>query len=69
MSFLRIPRKVLRRLVILQRDFLWGGTTEKIKISWVRWELICKPKEEGGLAVKNTSGLTYLFYQSGDGGF
>ena len=34
----------------IQREFLWGGGR---KINWVRWSLVCKPKEEGGLGVRD----------------
>lgn len=27
-----------------------GGNT---KVAWVKWDLVCKPKEEGGLGVKD----------------
>lgn len=30
----------------------WGNS-EKRKITWVRWEVVCKPREEGGLGIKN----------------
>lgn len=33
--------------------FLWGGSDENKKCSWVCWDDLCKSKEEGGLGVKN----------------
>lgn len=48
LSFLRMPRKVLKILVRLQRDFLWGGSVEKRKISWVRWERFVSLKRKEG---------------------
>ncbi|KAL9660295.1 hypothetical protein QQ045_025108 [Rhodiola kirilowii] len=33
------------------RNFLWDtGFTSKHH--WVRWETICKPKDEGGLGIR-----------------
>jgi len=52
-SFNKIPKKVLKVLVRLQREILWCGNSEQNKISWVKWDAICIPKAEGGLGVKN----------------
>ena len=56
-SMFKAPKKVLRELEKIQRNFLWGGNEEQKKISWVKWSQVCKPKCEGGLGVKNL----YLF--------
>ena len=55
LSFFKIPQKVAHRLVALQRNFLWGGDKDYKKIPWVKWEVICLPKEEGGLGIKEIS--------------
>ena len=54
-SFFKIPQKVAHRLVALQRNFLWGGDKDYKKIPWVKWEVICLPKDEGGLGIKEIS--------------
>ncbi|MCH80347.1 ribonuclease H protein [Trifolium medium] len=48
-----MPMKVWREAVRIQRNFLWGGLSRKRRISWVKWEDLCKPKEEGGLGIRN----------------
>lgn len=53
LSFFKAPKKVIKTIVSLQRNFLWGGSEEKRKIAWVRWEKVCLPKKEGGLGIKN----------------
>lgn len=36
------------------REFLWGdGLEGSQKIAWVSWSPICRPKEDGGLGVKD----------------
>ncbi|GAU27711.1 hypothetical protein TSUD_126570 [Trifolium subterraneum] len=51
-SFFKVPSSVLKVLVSIQRNFLWGGGLEG-KICWVKWDTICLPKDRGGLGIKN----------------
>ncbi|GKV19346.1 hypothetical protein SLEP1_g29624 [Rubroshorea leprosula] len=60
----------------IQRVFLWGGgdggNDEKRKISWVKWEDICRSKVNGGLGVtdlrrRNWALLGKWWYRLGDG--
>ncbi|PNY15474.1 ribonuclease H [Trifolium pratense] len=30
-----------------------GGSVEPKKVHWVKWDRVCKPKEEGGLGIRN----------------
>jgi hypothetical protein len=53
LSFLKIPLKVWKKMVSIQRNFLWGGSCNKSKIAWVKWVDVCRPKEEGGLGVRD----------------
>ncbi|KHN39397.1 Putative ribonuclease H protein, partial [Glycine soja] len=53
LSFFKIPHKVARRVISLQRNFLWGGDSDHKKIAWVNWNKICLPKEFGGLGIKD----------------
>lgn len=51
LSFMKMPSTVWRKIVKVQREFLWGGVGGGRKINWVKWSLVCKPKMEGGLGV------------------
>ncbi|GAU29820.1 hypothetical protein TSUD_223660 [Trifolium subterraneum] len=53
LSYMRMPLKVWREVVRIQRNFLWGGLTKRRRINWVKWEDLCKPKKEGGLGIRN----------------
>jgi hypothetical protein len=48
-----MPAKVWHKVVKIQRNFLWGGLSNRRKLCWVRWSEICKPKKEGGLGIKD----------------
>jgi hypothetical protein len=53
LSFMKMPVKVWKVLVSIQRNFLWGGASGKKKIAWVKWSDICRSKEKGGLGIRN----------------
>ncbi|KAH1238277.1 Protein FORGETTER 1 [Glycine max] len=48
-----IPQRIVDKLVSLQRNFMWGGNQHHKRISWVKWDVICLPKNEGGLGIKD----------------
>jgi len=52
-SLFKVPEGVCKSITSIQRRFLWGWGKEKRPISWVSWKDICKPKEEGGLGVRD----------------
>ncbi|CAJ2652296.1 unnamed protein product [Trifolium pratense] len=52
-SFFKAPVCVLKEMVSIQRNFLWGGGMDRSKICWVSWDSICQPKDKGGLGIKN----------------
>jgi hypothetical protein len=52
-SFYKAPVGVIKQLNRIQRNFIWGGGTEDKRLCWVKWDQICRPKDEGGLGVKN----------------
>jgi hypothetical protein len=53
LSFLKMPKKVWKEIVKIQRVFLWAGLSKLTKTCWVKWDVICKPKKEGGLGVRD----------------
>ncbi|XP_024639915.1 uncharacterized protein [Medicago truncatula] len=48
-----MPVKVWRRLVQIQREFLWGGVGVGRKINWVKWSKVSQPKDKGGLGIRD----------------
>ena len=53
MSLFKIPCGVIGRLEKLLKGFLWEGVEEGKKNHLVKWEVVIKSKEEGGLGVGN----------------
>ncbi|XP_019427156.1 PREDICTED: uncharacterized protein LOC109335476 [Lupinus angustifolius] len=55
LSLYKAPKKVLDKIVSLQRSFLWGNKRGGKGIVWVAWDVVCKSKELGGLGVRDLS--------------
>jgi hypothetical protein len=53
LSFLKMPLQVWRKVVRIQREFLWGGVQGHNKINWIKWDQVCQEKRCGGLGVKD----------------
>ncbi|GAU50085.1 hypothetical protein TSUD_371690 [Trifolium subterraneum] len=53
LSLLKIPVKILKQVICIQREFLWGGVRGENKIKWVKWSMVCKEKSKGGLGVRD----------------
>lgn len=47
-----LPKSVNNILDRLCRNFLWGSTDERRKLHPVSWEVVARPKKEGGLGLK-----------------
>jgi len=48
----KVP-KIVRRIIRLQRIFLWGWGKEEKKMTWIKWDVLCKEKEKWGLGIKD----------------
>ncbi|RVW72587.1 hypothetical protein VitviT2T_011580 [Vitis vinifera] len=55
LSLFKLPASIAAKIERLQRDFLWSGIGEGKKDHLVRWDVMCKPKEIGGLGFGNIS--------------
>jgi hypothetical protein len=53
LSFLKMPRSVVKAVVRIQRNFLWGGVKGDKKMCWISWGTVCKDKKDGGLGVRD----------------
>ncbi|KAL0011900.1 hypothetical protein SO802_007008 [Lithocarpus litseifolius] len=52
MQGVALPTHICDKLDKVNRDFLWGSTTERRKLHLVGWNKIVKPKEDGGLGIQ-----------------
>ena len=50
-SFFQLPKGVLKRLDYFRSRFFWQGDSEKKKYRLARWDVVCRPKDQGGLGI------------------
>jgi hypothetical protein len=50
-SFFLLPKDVLHKLDYYRSRFFWQGNSEKKKYRLVKWSVVCRPKDQGGLGV------------------
>ena len=46
-----IPKKVMKSIMAVCRNFLWSGQVHTSKVPVVAWEIVCQSKKEGGLGI------------------
>ena len=52
-SVLAASKWVLKQIKGLQRRFLWGSSGKNRKWALVNWNIVCTPKEAGGLILRD----------------
>ena len=53
MSFFEIPRGVLKKLDYFRSRFFGRTMNTRKKYRLTKWEIVCTPKDQGGLGVLN----------------
>ena len=51
LSLFKMPRKVANEIIRLQSRFLWNGNDGKRYSALVKWDVVQRPKKQGGLSV------------------
>ncbi|XP_058775405.1 uncharacterized protein LOC131649670 [Vicia villosa] len=49
----KVSSKVVKDIRAMQRKFLWEGVVDKVGVTWVRWDIVCRSRKHGGLGVKD----------------
>ena len=53
MSFFEIPKGVVKNLDHYRSRFFWQGSSDKHKYRLAKWDILCRPKDQGGLDILN----------------
>ncbi|KAG8381639.1 hypothetical protein BUALT_Bualt06G0142500 [Buddleja alternifolia] len=59
MQTTRIPLGICHAIDKANRQFLWGGTNAKRKMHLLKWDIICQPKESGGLGLRRLRDVNF----------
>ncbi|GJV95289.1 putative RNA-directed DNA polymerase, eukaryota, reverse transcriptase zinc-binding domain protein [Tanacetum coccineum] len=51
MSIFKCPKSVLNSLKAMRASFFWGGSGDKRKMSWLKWENVLASFDKGGLNI------------------
>ena len=53
LSFFEVPVGVRKRLDFYRSRFFWQIDENKNKYRLAKWDVICRPKDQGGLGIEN----------------
>ena len=53
LSFFEVPVGIRKRLDFYQSRFFWQSDELKRKYRLAKWDIICRPKDQGGLGIEN----------------
>jgi len=53
LSFFEVLKQVFERLDYYRSRFFWQSEEHKKKYRLAKWNILCQPKEVGGLGIKN----------------
>ena len=56
-----LPNNLCDELTRVIKQFWWRQTENEKKISWLNWDMVCKPKDSGGLGFRELRSFNLAF--------
>ncbi|XP_074271105.1 uncharacterized protein LOC141595030 [Silene latifolia] len=56
-SMFVLPKGIIARIEATCRNFLWNNSADYRRVLLVAWDKVCRPKEEGGLGLKDQEAM------------
>ena len=56
-----LPNNLYDELTRVIKQFWWRQTENEKKISWLNWDMVCKPKDNGGLGFRELRSFNLAF--------
>jgi hypothetical protein len=53
MSCFLIPKDTCRKMKMIISNYWWGGSADNRRMHWQRWELLTRPKIDGGMGFRD----------------
>lgn len=53
LSFFEVPKGILKKLDYYRSRFFWQSDGHKKKYRLTKWNILCTPKDQGGLGILN----------------
>ena len=50
-SFFQLPKGVIKKLDYFRSRFFWQGDGENKKYRLAKWDVVCRPKDQGALCI------------------
>jgi hypothetical protein len=53
LSFFEVSKGVLEKIDYFRSRFFWQSDSQKKKYRLTKWNIVCQPKDQGGLGIQN----------------
>ncbi|XP_021999705.1 uncharacterized protein LOC110897235 [Helianthus annuus] len=51
LSLFSAPKCIIKKLEKIRRDFLWGKSSSRHNMRWIKWDLLLKSRKDGGMGM------------------
>jgi hypothetical protein len=60
-SIFEIPKGLIKKLDQYRSQFYWQGDTDKKKYRLAKWDILCRPKDQGGWVLLTSRSKIFAF--------